>query len=33
MQGDLNDLIEKNSVSYWEIEGDFLDAENRETSH
>ena len=33
MQGDLNDLIEKNSVSYWRIEGDFLDAENRETSH
>ena len=33
MLGDLNDLIEKNSVSYWGIEGDFLDAENRETSH
>ena len=33
MQGDLNDLIEKNNMSNWGIEGDFLDAENRETSH
>ena len=33
MLRDLNDLIEKNNLSYWGIEGDFLDAENRETSH
>ena len=33
MLGDLNDLIEKNNVSYWGIEGDCLEAENRETSH
>lgn len=28
----LGDLIEKNNVSYWGIEGDCLDAENKETS-
>ena len=33
MLRDLNDLIEKNNLSYWGIEGDFPDAENRETSH